>query len=91
MEGVGDVKTINQLLAFGQDKGIALVFSQIVLWIANITSSWTEDEITPKSGLNEHAFAQFGVRGGEDCAGCQGTFALRRSLQKQIPATDKIL
>jgi hypothetical protein len=85
MESVGHVKTIHQLLAFRQDEGIALVFGQLVLRIADITSSGTEDEITPQSGLDEHAFAQFRVWGGEDCAGCQGTRALGRPLQEQIP------
>ncbi len=90
VESVGHVKTIHQLLAFRQDEGIALVFGQLVLRIANITSSRTENKITPQSGLDEDAFAQFRVWGGEDCAGRQGTGALGRSLQEQVPKTDKV-
>jgi hypothetical protein len=84
MEGLGCVESIDQLLALGQNKGVALVFGQVMLWIADIASGGTKDEVAPKRGLHKHSFAEFGVRSGENCAGGQWLSALGRPFKQQV-------
>ena len=85
MEGLRCVESIDQQLALGQNEGVALVFGQVMLWIADIASGGTQDEVAPKRGLHKHSFAEFGVRSWENCAGSQRPSALGRPFKQQVP------